>query len=126
MVLEQPEQSDALKMPRMTQRQKVYQKEVHMCRLGPVGVVSGAPHKRATAVQMNHPAICTNLFPDRICNHKPGEHQPLEGSVAVWDEATHRYGAVKRATLVAEWTPEFCDWLLGGMEALQEESAQVF
>ena len=32
----------------------------------------------------------------------------------------------KRATLVAKWTPEFCDWLLGGMEALQEESAQVF
>ena len=72
-MLEQPEQSDALKMPRMTQRQKVYQKEVHMCRLGPVDVVSGAPHKRATAVQMNHPAICTNLFPDRICNHQPGE-----------------------------------------------------
>ena len=125
-VLEQPKQSDALKMPKMTRRERMYEKEVHMCQLGLEDVVSGAPHKKATAVQMNHPMICTTLFPEKKCDHPPGAHQPLEGSVAVWDETTRRYKAVRRSTLAAEWTPSFCDWLLGGLEAMQEESAQVF
>ena len=125
-VLEQPKQSDALKMPKMTRRERVYEKEVHMCQLGLEDVVSGTPHKKATTIQMNHPMICTTLFPEMKCDHPPGAHQPLEGSVAVWDETTRRYRAVRRSTLAAEWTPSFCDWLLGGLEAMQEESAQVF
>ncbi|CAL1141583.1 unnamed protein product [Cladocopium goreaui] len=125
-VLEQPKQSDALRMPKMTQRKQVYEKEVHMCQMGLVDRVSGDPHKKSTAVQMNHPVILTEVFPERKCDHPPGAHQPIEGHVRIWDEQQRRYRQVRRSTLAAEWTPEFCGWLLDGLEAVQEEAAQTF
>jgi len=125
-VLEQPKQSDALKMPKMTQRKQVYEKEVHMCQMGLVDRVSGDPHKKSTAIQMNHPVILTEVFPDRKCDHPPGAHQPIEGHVRIWDEQQCRHRQVRRSTLAAEWTPDFCGWLLDGLEAIQEEAAQTF
>jgi hypothetical protein len=124
-VLEQPAQSDALKMPMMSRREQVYQQEVHMCQLGLVDAVSGRPHKKPTMVQMNHPAINSAAFPERKCDCEPGEHQPIEGSVRIEDPSgSGNRITVKRSTLAAQWTQEFCDWLLDGLEATLEEGAQ--
>lgn len=128
MVLEQPKQSDALRTPKMTKRKQVYEKEVHMCQMGLVDQISGAPHKKSAAVQiqMNHPVILTNVSPERRCDHQPGAHQPIEGHVRIWDEEQGPFRQVRRSTLAAEWTPEFCGWLLDGLQAVQEEAAQTF
>lgn len=80
-VLEQPAQSDAPKQPMMARRENVYEKTIHMCMLGMVDYVSGMPRKKATIIQMNNPTLLSAAFPDRVCNHTPGEHQPIEGSV---------------------------------------------
>lgn len=39
-LLEQPSQSDALRQPMMSRREHVYQKDIHMCRLGLVDYTS--------------------------------------------------------------------------------------
>ncbi|CAK9117104.1 unnamed protein product [Durusdinium trenchii] len=86
-VLEQPASSDALRLPMMTRRRRVHQRVVHMCRLGMRDQVTNKPHKKPTVVQMNHAAITTEMFPQRLCECQPGEHQPIEGSVqALMDE----------------------------------------
>eukprot|EP00435_Cladocopium_sp_Y103_P035928 s522_g9.t1 len=123
-VLEQPAQSDALKIPMMSRREHVFQREVHLCQLGLVDAVSGRPHKKPTVIQMNHPAITSVAFPERRCDHAPGEHQPIEGSVRVQDPSTGRQASVERSTLAAQWTQDFCDWLLDGLEATLEEGGQ--
>ena len=66
---------------------------------------------------MNHHAITTDLFPDKKCDCPLGAHQTIEGSVRVQD-GQGRWKTVKRSTLAAEWTDEFCDWLLDGLECL--------
>jgi len=124
-VLEQPAQSDALKMPLMGRRPHVYQQVVHMCKLGLVDQESGRPHKKPTAIQMNHPCINSTAFPPVVCDHKPGEHQPIEGSVSLPDpNGTGRHVSIRRSTLASRWSEEFCQWLLTGLESALEESAQ--
>ena len=124
-VLEQPAQSDALKMPLMSRRNPVHQQVVHMCRMGLVDQVSGKPHKKPTAIQMNHPCITSTAFPPMECNHQPGEHEPIEGSVRIQDpNGTDKWISIRRSTLASRWSEEFCNWLLTGLESALEESAQ--
>ena len=124
-VLEQPAQSDALRTPEMSRRERVHQQRIDMCELGLVDWVSGAPHKEPTVIQMNHPMINATAFPPKICSHAPGDHQPIKGSVRIPDpDNPQRMITVKRSTLAAQWTLEFCDWVLSGLEAGLELSAQ--
>lgn len=76
-VLEQPLQSEALKLSVMSGRRIVCQKDINLCGLGLCDRVNGKPHKKPTAIQMNHPAI--TQFPDVPCTHQPGQHQPIKG-----------------------------------------------
>ena len=46
-----------------------------------------------------------------------GAHQTIEASVRIKDE-NGRWKTVKRSTLAAEWTDDFCGWLLDGLEDL--------
>ena len=124
-VLEQPATSEALRLPMMTQRQNVHQRVVHMRRMGMKDRISHMPHKKPTAVQLNHEAINTPMFPEMTCDCAPGQHQPIEGSVRLWNPVEGKYQQIKRSTLAAEWPEGFCDWLLNGLEALREESAEV-
>ena len=124
-VLEQPSTSEALRLPVMTRRQQVFQKVVHMCKMGMKDRISKRPHKKPTAVQMNHEAITTPMFPEMTCCCEPGEHQPIEGTVKLWNPVEGRRQQVKRSTLAAEWPEGFCDWLLNGLEALREENAEM-
>eukprot|EP00435_Cladocopium_sp_Y103_P046235 s919_g13.t1 len=124
-VLEQPAQSDALKMPKMERRSPLYGQVVHMCKLGLVDQESGKPHKKPTMVQMNHPCINSSAFPPVVCDHEPGEHQPIEGSVRLQDfNGPGRHVLVRRSTLASRWTEQFCTWLLTGLECALHESAQ--
>ena len=120
-VLEQPQQSEALKLNVMHERKAVWQKNIHLCGLGLKDRVSGKPHKKPTAIQMNHPVI--QEFPEVVCNHQIGQHQPIEGSVRV--EQDGKMMTMKRSTLAGEWTPKFCAWLLEGLERAMEEAAHT-
>lgn len=111
-VLEQPEQSEALKLNVMHERKDVWQKTVDQCALGLKDKVSGMPHKKPTAIQMNHPAV--QNFPDARCRHLPGQHQPIEGSVRIRRDG--QMVTMKRSTLAGEWSTPFCQWMLGGIE----------
>ena len=110
----------------MTQRKQVYEKEVHMCQMGLVDRVSGDPHKKSTAVQMNHPVILTEVFPERKCDHPPGAHQPIEGHVRIWDEQQRRYRQVRRSTLAAEWTPSSVDGFLMDWKQFRRKQPRRF
>ena len=120
-ILEQPQQSDALKLNVMHERKGVWQKDIHQCGLGLKDRVSGKPHKKPTAIQMNHPAVMH--FPDVKCQHQMGQHQPIEGSVRV--ERDGRIANVKRSTLAGEWPTPFCQWMLDGLERALEEAAHT-
>lgn len=61
-VLEQPLQSEALKLSVMSERKIVCEKGINLCGLGLKDKENGKPHKKPTAIQMNHPAI--QQFPD--------------------------------------------------------------
>ena len=124
-ILEQPAASEALRLPVMSRRKRVYKKVVHLCRLGLRDRVSRRPHKKPTVVQVNHSAIETELFPERTCCCEAGSHQPIEGSVKVRDDEG-RLRSLKRSTLAAEWTRDFCMWLINGLEGLwQGQEVQV-
>ena len=119
--MEQPLQSEALKLSVMSERKIVCEKGINLCGLGLKDKENGKPHKKPTAIQMNHPAI--QQFPDVPC-HAPGEHQPIEGSVTV--KRNGKWKSMRRSRLAGEWTEEFCDWLLDGLErALQEAATEV-
>lgn len=120
-ILEQPQQSEALKLNVMHERKGVWQKDIHLCGLGLRDKVSGMPHKKPTAIQMNHPVI--ENFPDVICQHQPGQHQPIEGSVRIQRDG--RQVTMKRSTLAGEWTTPFCKWMLDGIERALEEAAHT-
>lgn len=119
MLLEQPEQSEALKLNVMHERKDVWQKTVDQCALGLKDKLSGLPHKKPTAIQMNHPAV--QNFPDARCWHQPGQHQPVEGSVRIRRDG--QMVTMKRSTLAGEWSTPFCQWMLGGLERALEEAA---
>ena len=116
-VLEQPLQSEALKLSVMSSRRIVCQKDINLCGLGLCDRVNGKPHKKPTAA--------ITQFPDVPCTHQPGQHQPIEGSVTI-QRSDGTTQSVKRSTLAGEWTPQFCAWLLDGLErALQEAAVEV-
>ena len=121
-VLEQPQQSEALKLPEMARRKEVYEKIIDQCAVDLKDVVSGRPHKKSTAIQANHPSILAWI--DLKCPHEPGQHQPIEGAVSIVDEQGNPK-TVRRSTLAATWTPQLCQWLLDGISFSLEMMAGI-
>ena len=91
--------------------------------MGLVDKVSRRLHKKPAVVQMNHPVIEAPAFPERRCECAPGDHQPVEGSVQVLDEASGHGRTAKRSALASEWTTPFCEWLLSGLQHALDETA---
>lgn len=101
----------------------VHEKTVDLCQLGLKDRIPGEPHKKSTLVQMNHPVIETPAFSEKRCSCAPRAHQPIEGSVALTDPLTGTWRSVKRSALASEWTPQFCGWLLDGLQRALDETS---
>ena len=113
-LLEQPQQSEALNLPVMMARRGVFQLIIDQCMYGLKDRVSGKPHKKPTAIQLNHPGILN--WPNRRCEHQPEEHEQISGSVRVVRDSQWR--TLRRSELAAEWPRALCLWMLHGMQQI--------
>ena len=76
------------------------------CQFGLKDVVSGKPHRKITAFDVNDPTFAAKLRQGGTCSHSPEEHQPLEGKV-FWKGEYHT-----RTSLAAAWPPALCKHIL--------------
>ena len=107
---ENPWQSEALKLNFMVARRNLWRADVCQCAYGLKDVVSGKPHQKRTALDVNNEAMKDYLEENGVCQHAPGEHQPIEGSV-------HHQGRTwKRSELAARWTAKMCVEILNAAE----------
>ena len=107
---ENPWQSEALRLNFMVARPQLWRASVCQCAYGLRDVVSGKPHQKRTALDVNNEAMRDYLEENGVCNHGPGEHQPIEGSV-------HFQGRTwKRSELAARWTAKMCVEILNAGE----------
>ena len=107
---ENPWQSEALKLNFMVARPNLWRADVCQCAYGLKDVVSGKPHQKRTALDVNNEAMKDYLEENGVCQHAPGEHQPIEGSV-------HHQGRTwKRSELAARWTAKMCVEILNAAE----------
>ena len=109
---ENPWQSEALHLDFMKARPKLFRAKVAQCRFGLKDVVSGKPHQKYTALDVNNEVMCEALQRGALCNHQQGEHQPIEGSV-MWEGKSQR-----RSALAAKWPRELCLHILQAAEAV--------
>ena len=77
---ENPFQSAALTMDFMMER-PLHRAKVPQCAFGLKDVISGKPHQKYTAFDVNDEDMCEALLVNAVCNHIPEEHQPIEGNV---------------------------------------------
>ena len=99
---ENPWQSEALKLNFMESRPNLWRAKVCQCAYGLCDVVSAKPHQKMTALDVNNEAMRDYLEEGGQCEHEPGEHQPIEGSV-------HFEGRTwRRSQLAARWTRKMC------------------
>jgi len=78
---ENPLQSAALTMDFMMERPHLHRAKVPQCAFGLKDVISGKPHQKYTAFDVNDEDMCEALLVNAVCNHIPEEHQPIEGNV---------------------------------------------
>eukprot|EP00435_Cladocopium_sp_Y103_P015241 s2361_g3.t1 len=112
---ENPHQSAALTMDFMESRPHLHRAKVPQCAFGLKDVVSGKPHQKYTAFDVNDADMCAALMEGAICNHTPEEHQPIEGNVFYegrWQ---------RRSALAAKWPQELCDHILNAAEKAWEK-----
>ena len=64
-VLEQPAQSDALRMPMMSRREQVYQQEVHMCQMGVSGRCQWSPTQKTNCCANEPPCYQLGSIPGK-------------------------------------------------------------
>eukprot|EP00435_Cladocopium_sp_Y103_P054339 s254_g17.t1 len=112
---ENPAQSEALHMDFMEQRPQLHRAKIPQCAFGLKDVVSGKPHQKFTALDVNDYYMCEGLMRGAICTHEPGEHQPIEGSV--WFEGRSQ----RRSALAAKWPRELCQHILEAAEYAWEK-----
>ena len=115
---EQPWQSEALHLNFMEERKNLHRAKVAQCAFGLVDKVSGKPHQKYTALDVNHPTMKHYLEERGRCIHATGEHQPIEGMV-FW-----KGGWWKRSTLAARWPRRLCSSILEAAEAALKEVAR--
>ena len=107
---ENPWQSEALRLNFMEGRPNLWRAKVCQCAYGLKDVVSGKPHQKKTALDVNNESMKDYLEENGVCNHAPGEHQPIEGHV-------HYEGRTwRRSALAARWTRRMCVEILNAAE----------
>ena len=99
---ENPWQSEALKLNFMEARPNLWRARVCQCAYGLRDVVNGKLHQKKTALDVNNESMRDYLEESGVCEHQPGEHQPIEGNV-FFEGRTWR-----RSQLAARWTREMC------------------
>jgi len=112
---ENPAQSEALNLDFMKDRPQLHRAKVPQCAFGLKDVISGKPHQKYTALDVNDYYMCEGLMHGAVCNHKPEEHQAIEGSVF------YEGHSQRRSALAARWTQEFCHHMLDAAEYAWEK-----
>jgi len=92
---ENPWQSEALHLDFMEARPQLHRAKVPQCVFGLKDVISEKPHQNYY--------MCEGLMIGATCNHGPGEHQPIEGSVFFQGRSQ------RRSALAARWPIELCE-----------------
>eukprot|EP00435_Cladocopium_sp_Y103_P044148 s1245_g12.t1 len=113
---ENPLGSEGLKMTFMEARPELFRAKVAQCMLGLCDVISGKPHRKLTALDVNDETFAMCLEEGASCTHLPQEHQVLEGRV-------HSEGRwVNRTALASIWPTKLCRHIL---KAAQRTLSQV-
>ena len=112
---ENPYQSEALHLDFMEDRLHLYRAKVPQCAFGLKDVVSGKPHQKYTAFDVNDVNMRDALMEGAVCNHLPEEHQPIEGSVM------YEGRSQKRSALASRWPSELCEHILKAAEKAWEK-----
>ena len=99
---ENPWQSEALKLNFMEARPNLWRARVCQCAYGLRDVVSGKLHQKKTALDVNNESMRDYLEESGVCEHQPGDHQPIEGNVFFEGRSW------RRSQLAARWTREMC------------------
>ena len=112
---ENPWQSEALHQDFMESRPQLHRAKVAQCAFGLKDVVNEKPHQKYTALDSNDHYMCEGLMIGAECNHGPGEHQPIEGSVFFEGRSQ------RRSALAARWPIELCEHILEAAEYAWEK-----
>ncbi|CAL1153094.1 unnamed protein product [Cladocopium goreaui] len=115
---ENPYQSAALTMDFMMERPNLHRSKIPQCAFGLKDAVSGKPHQKYTALDVNDAGMREALMEGATCRHTPEEHQPIEGNVFYngrWQ---------RRSALAAKWPEELCDHILRAAESAWEKCDQ--
>ena len=112
---ENPLSSDGLKLSFMEERPSHRRAKVAQCMMGLCDVVSGKPHRKLTALDVNKEPFAAYLEHGAHCTHLPHEHQVLEGKVRFegrW---------VNRTALAGIWPTKLCRHMLRAAQKLLME-----
>ena len=112
---ENPLSSDGLKLSFMEERPSLRRAKVAQCMMGLCDVVSGKPHRKLTALDVNKEPFAAYLEHGAHCTHLPHEHQVLEGKVRFegrW---------VNRTALAGIWPTKLCRHMLRAAQKLLME-----
>lgn len=112
---ENPAQSAALLMDFMMARPNLHRAKVPQCAFGLCDVVSGKPHQKFTAFDVNDEDMKEALLVGAVCHHTPEEHQAIEGNVFYegrWQ---------RRSALAAKWPPRLCEHIPWAAEQAWEK-----
>ena len=116
---EQPWQSEALHLDFMKSRPGLQRAKVAQCAFDLKDKINGKPHQKWTALDVNNLTMKEYLEARGQCQHAPGEHQVIEGTVT-WEGKQWR-----RSQLAAQWTRKMCVAILAAAEeALQQPLEQ--
>ena len=102
----------------MMERPNLHRAKIPQCAFGLKDVVSGKPHQKYTALDVNDAGMREALMEGATCRHTPEEHQPIEGNVFYhgrWQ---------RRSALAAKWPEELCDHILRAAESAWEKCDQ--
>lgn len=112
---ENPAQSAALTMDFMVARPNLHRAKIPQCAFGLCHVVSGKPHQKYTALDVNDLGMREALMRGAVCQHSPEDHQAIEGNVFYegrWQ---------RRSALAAKWPAELCNHILEAAELAWEK-----
>ena len=99
----------------MMERPHLHRAKVPQCAFGLKDVISGKPHQKYTAFDVNDEDMCEALLVNAVCNHTPEEHQPIEGNV--YYEGRWQ----RRSALASKWPSELCEHILQAAEKAWEK-----
>ena len=116
---EQPLGSEGLRLTFMEERPQLHRAKVAQCMFGSADVVSGKPHRKLTALDVNNEDFAEFLRQGATCMHAPEEHQVLEGKVFFegrW---------VNRSWLAGAWPLPLCEHILNSAAATMLQVKEI-